>query len=217
MSSVADTIRRILKFRSGDTYFGPEDNRAMFDGEWPLGAPDPSEKTRGVRFWIPDTWTGYADTVAQDFRTGGEGGEVRRLYPIYSAGGTNEAIISDVISHSMTGVDTNGIAELPDGIAGPDVYVAWPGTISSVIAIGDQTGNFQIDIWKRPLAEIASISNADSITGDSPIAVSSGMVAQPNLFTWDTEFSGGEVLRFFVDSATTVRAVNIFIVVNRTL
>lgn len=93
------------------------------------------------------------------------------------------------------------------------IDVNFAGTITSVIALADQTGSIVVDVWKDTLANYPP-TDADSITASAPITLSSAIKAQDSTLTgWTTSIAAGDVLGFNVDSASTITRLTITILV----
>lgn len=97
-----------------------------------------------------------------------------------------------------------------------DLPCTFPFEILSWFAVADRTGSITVDVW-RGTFDTFPPTNADSITGGSPIAILNDMKAQSSSLTdWDTKISSGDILRFNVDSADEIQRVSIVIRVRRT-
>lgn len=85
-----------------------------------------------------------------------------------------------------------------------DVRIPFNCTIQAVTALADQTGSIVVDIWKDTLANYPP-ENADSITAAAPVTISSDDNSEDTTLTgWTTTVDAGDVLRFNVDSVTTI-------------
>ena len=81
--------------------------------------------------------------------------------------------------------------------------------------LADQTGSIVVDIWKDTYANFPP-TDADSITASATPTLSSAIKAQNNTLTgWTTSIVAGDILRFNVDSATTVQRVSIILQVRK--
>lgn len=114
----------------------------------------------------------------------------------------------------ITYVIDGGGAAITTGIKG-DFSVPAGCTITSVTALADQTGSITIDIWKDTYANFPP-TDADSITSAAPVTISSATKATDSTLTgWTTSISAGDILRFNVDSASTVTRVTLEIRVTK--
>lgn len=101
------------------------------------------------------------------------------------------------------------------GIAG-DGEVPFDCTITGVRALADQSGSIQVDIWKDSYANFPP-TNADSITASAPVTISSATKSEDLTLTgWTTTLSEGDLLRFNVDSVTSITRCLIVLDVRKT-
>lgn len=99
-------------------------------------------------------------------------------------------------------IDGGGIA-ITTGIKG-DLEVPFACTIVSATLLCDQSGSIVVDVWKDTYANFPP-TDADSITASAPPTVSSADKAQDTTLTgWTKSLSKGDILRFNVDSCTTI-------------
>jgi hypothetical protein len=110
-------------------------------------------------------------------------------------------------------IDGGGSA-ITTGIKG-EVVVPYACTITSYTALADQSGSIVVDVWKDTYANYPP-TDADSITASAPITISAATKAQDSTLTgWTTSVTAGDILRFNVDSITTVTRLQIIIEVTR--
>jgi hypothetical protein len=102
-------------------------------------------------------------------------------------------------------IDGNGSA-IGTGVKA-DFPIGFACVINSMTLVADQTGSIVIDIWKAPLTSFPpTVSN--SITASDPPTLASATHVQDNgLSGWTTQINAGDVLRFNVNSASTVTRV----------
>jgi hypothetical protein len=118
----------------------------------------------------------------------------------------------EVITYHISG----GGSPIATGAQEAFVKVPYAGTITGYEIVADQTGSIVVDVWKDTYANYPP-TDTDSITASAPITISSANKAQDNTITgWITGITEGDLLRFNVDSASTVTAVTIFLLVTRT-
>jgi hypothetical protein len=104
-------------------------------------------------------------------------------------------------------IDGGGSA-ITTGIKG-DVVVDFACTIVGATLLADQSGDIVIDVWKDTYANFAP-TDADSITASAPPTLSAATKSQDTTLTgWTTSVSAGDILRFNVDSASTVTRVTL--------
>lgn len=105
-------------------------------------------------------------------------------------------------------------AAITSGIKG-DVQVDFACVIDSVTLLADQSGSIVIDVWKDTYANYPP-TIADTITASAKPTLSSAAKSTDSTLTgWTTSIAAGDILRFNVDSATTVQRVTIAIKVHR--
>ena len=112
-------------------------------------------------------------------------------------------------------IDGSG-AEIADGIKG-DVRVDFACTVNSWTLLADTSGAIKVDIWKDTLANFPP-TDADSMcSGKEPTIAASGTNAEDTAITdWTTDdISAGDVLRFNVDSCTTITRATLALKVTR--
>ena len=116
--------------------------------------------------------------------------------------------------HSIEFVIDGGGAAITTGIKG-DLEVPFDCTINSSSLLADQSGSIVIDIWKDVYANYPP-TDADSITASAPPTISSATNSTDSTLTgWTTSLTKGDILRFNVDSATTVTRVTLSLKVTR--
>jgi len=99
-----------------------------------------------------------------------------------------------------------GGSSITSGIKG-DVVIPYNMTITGWTILSDQIGDIVIDLWKDTYANFPPTS-LDTITGSEKPTLSSQTKNQDNsLSTWTTSVSSGDIIRFNVDSVSTVTRV----------
>jgi hypothetical protein len=107
-----------------------------------------------------------------------------------------------------------GGATIATGIKG-DLAVDFAGTITGVTLLADQSGSIVVDIWKDTYANYPP-TDADSITAAAPPTISAATKSQDTTLTgWTTSISAGQILRFNVDSVTSIQRVTVALKVTR--
>jgi hypothetical protein len=75
--------------------------------------------------------------------------------------------------------------------------------------MADQTGSIKVDVWVDSYANFPP-TNADTITGANEPAISSGVKdVDTTLTSWGTTLAAGAIMRFNVDSCTTIERCTI--------
>jgi hypothetical protein len=111
-------------------------------------------------------------------------------------------------------IDGGGSA-ITTGVKG-DIEVPFNCTITGWEVLADQTGSIVIDVWKDTYANFPPVVG-DSIAGsEKPTLSSADKNQDTSLSTWTTSVSANDILRFNVDSASTVTRVTLSLTVTRT-
>lgn len=102
-----------------------------------------------------------------------------------------------------------------------DIVVPYACTINNATTLVDQSGSIVIDIFKCTYAQFDAGAthpvSGDKITASAPPTVSSATKAQDTTLTgWTTSISAGDVLRFNVNSITTVTRATLVLKVTKT-
>jgi hypothetical protein len=102
------------------------------------------------------------------------------------------------------------------GLLGTGLAIPFSGTIESVTLLADQTGSIVIDIWKETFANYPP-TVADSICASAKPTLSGAAKSEDTTLTgWTTSIAAGDVLRFNVDSASTLQNVTLILKVTKT-
>lgn len=97
-----------------------------------------------------------------------------------------------------------------------DLEIPFACTINQVTLLADQSGSVVIDIWKDTYANFPP-TDADSITASAPPTISTAIKSQDATLTgWTTSISAGDILRFNVDSVTSIQRVTLSLKITRT-
>lgn len=101
------------------------------------------------------------------------------------------------------------------GIKG-DIVIPFNAIITEWSLLADQTGSAVIDIWKNTYANYPPTSG-NSITGSAKPTITSSNKGQSSTLTgWTTTINAGEILRFNVDSISTIQRLSINLKIQRT-
>lgn len=149
---------------------------------------------------------------------------------VYRAGGTDVPLTDGGTGASTAagartnlGVDTltavwvidGGGSAITTGVKG-DLQIPYAGTITGWRLLADQSGSIVIDVWKDTYANFPP-TVADTIAGtEKPTLSGVNKNEDTTLSTWTTSVTAGDILRFNVDSATTVTRVTLEIFITRT-
>jgi hypothetical protein len=108
-----------------------------------------------------------------------------------------------------------GDATITTGIKG-DLEIPFGCTIQAITLIGDRTGSIVVDIWKDTYANFPP-TDADSITASAPPTISSAVKGQDSTLTgWTKTINAGDILRFNVDSVTSIQRATLSLKVVKT-
>lgn len=128
---------------------------------------------------------------------------------------TNLQMTSSQRTRTITAVIDGGGSTITTGIKG-DFRVPVACTITGVSALADQSGSIVVDAWVDTLANFPP-TDADTITASAPITISSATNSEDTTLTgWDTALAAGDIIRFNVDSVTSIQRLTISITVTVT-
>ncbi|MFM9850141.1 MAG: hypothetical protein ACKVP3_23665 [Hyphomicrobiaceae bacterium] len=100
------------------------------------------------------------------------------------------------------------------GILG-EIEVPFACTITGVALLADQTGSIVVDIWKDSYANYPP-TDADSITAAAPPTISNSIKSVDTTLTgWTTAVAAGDILRFNIDSVTSITRFTLSLRVKR--
>lgn len=100
------------------------------------------------------------------------------------------------------------------GILG-EIEVPFACTITGVALLAGQTGSIVIDIWKDSYANYPP-TDADSITASAPPTISNSIKSVDTTLTgWTTAVAAGDILRFNIDSVTSITRFTLSLRVKR--
>ena len=109
----------------------------------------------------------------------------------------------------------NGASVIQTGVSG-NLVVPFNCEIQSYTLLANESGSIVIDVWKDTYANYPP-TDGDSITASAPMTISSSDKSTDSTLTgWTKTLSANDILRFNVDSATSIKKLDINIVVART-
>lgn len=127
---------------------------------------------------------------------------------------TNGSRIFNTYGTAISFSRDNGGTTLTTGIQG-DMQIPFNCTITSVTLLADQTGSIILDIWKDTYANYPP-TVADTITSSAKPTISSAVKSTDSALTgWTKSIKAGDVLRFNIDSVTSITRIMISIGVTR--
>jgi hypothetical protein len=110
-------------------------------------------------------------------------------------------------------IDGGGSA-ITTGVKG-DIEIPMTGTIQRATCLCDQTGSIVVDIWVDTYGNFPPTS-ADSITAAAPVTVGSATKSQDSTLTgWTKSLTAGHIMRFNVNSASTVERCTVSLMVQK--
>lgn len=118
---------------------------------------------------------------------------------------TDDDIIttSDVKAGTISFVIDGGGGVIQTGVRG-DLEVPFNCTITACTLLADTTGSIVIDVWKDVYGSYPP-TDADSITASAVPTISSATKSTDSTLTgWTTTVNAGDILRFNVDSCSTI-------------
>lgn len=149
---------------------------------------------------VPAAFTGAALKVARV-----NAGETALEF--FDIANTKTAVISFVID--------GGGSPLTTGAKGA-LEIPFACTITAATLLADQTGSIVVDIWKDTYANYPP-TVADTITAAAKPTISSAVKAQDTTLTgWTVAVSAGDILRFNIDSITTITRILVSLKVVKT-
>jgi hypothetical protein len=108
----------------------------------------------------------------------------------------------------------NAGSEIEDN-AHLEVLVPKAITITGAYAFADVSGSIVVDVWKDTIANYPP-TDADSITSSAPITISTATNSTNTTLTgWTTAVAALSVLKFNVDSCTSITKCTIVLTYNR--
>lgn len=112
--------------------------------------------------------------------------------------------LADLAAEAIEFVVEGGGAVIATGIKG-DLLVPFACTIAKATLLADQTGSIVVNVWKDTYANFPP-TVADKITASAPPTISSATKSQDaTLSGWTTGIAAGDILRFNVDSVTSIQ------------
>ena len=116
---------------------------------------------------------------------------------------------------TLTFIIDGGGSAITTGIKG-DLEIPFACTINRATLLADQSGSIVVDIWKDTYANFAP-TVADTITAAAKPTLSAATKSQDSTLTgWTTSIAAGDILRFNVDSASTLTRVTLSLKVTKT-
>lgn len=135
--------------------------------------------------------------------------------PVNDQDAATKKYVDDRNTDKLGIVLDGGGGAITTGIKG-DMMIPFACTINEVTLLAGITGSIVVDVWKDTYANYPA-TDADSITGSSSPAISSGIKSQDSTLTgWTTSIAGGDTLRYNVDSCTDITRCTLILKVTKT-
>ena len=116
---------------------------------------------------------------------------------------------------SITFIIDGGGSTITTGIKG-DLTIPFACTISEWTLLANQSGSIVVDIWKDTYSNYPP-TVGDTITGSAKPTISTATKGQSSTLTgWTTSITAGNILRFNVDSVSSITRVTLSLKVTRT-
>lgn len=107
---------------------------------------------------------------------------------------------------TITAIIDGGGSAITTGIKG-DLEIPFGCTIQRLTMLADQTGSIVVDIWRDTYTNYPPV-DADSITASAPATISSATKSRDSTLTgWNTAITADSILRFNVDSCSSITRV----------
>jgi hypothetical protein len=116
---------------------------------------------------------------------------------------TDVADTADIKLGSIQLIIDGAGSAIATGVKG-DLEIPFNCSITACTLLADQSGSIVIDVWKDSYANFPP-TDADSITASAPGTISSDTKSTDSTLTgWTTAITAGQILRFNVDSCTSI-------------
>ena len=108
-----------------------------------------------------------------------------------------------------------GGSVITTGIKG-DIEIPFDCVVKSVRMLADQSGSIVVDLWKDTYANYPP-TVADSITASAVPTITTALKSEDSTLTgWTTTLTKGDIIRYNVDSVTSIQRVTISLLVDKT-
>jgi hypothetical protein len=119
------------------------------------------------------------------------------------------AASANILTTALAYVIDGGGSAITTGVKG-DLLIPFACTINSATLQADQSGSIVVDVWKKTYATSSPPTVANTITASALPTLSTAQSSQDAALTgWTTSVAANDMLRFNVNSATTVTRVTL--------
>jgi hypothetical protein len=119
------------------------------------------------------------------------------------------AASANILTTALAYVIDGGGSAITTGVKG-DLLIPFACTINSATLQADQSGSIVVDVWKKTYATSSPPTVANTITASALPTLSTAQSSQDATLTgWTTSVAANDMLRFNVNSATTVTRVTL--------
>lgn len=127
-----------------------------------------------------------------------------------TVGGSSVSLTTNVQTRVLLVSITGNGSTITTGIVkGADAFFDFSATITKVTMLADQSGSIVVDIWKAAYGSYPP-TVANTITASDLPTITSATKSQDSTLTgWTTSISAGDVLRFNVNSVTSIQAATL--------
>lgn len=130
-------------------------------------------------------------------------GTFERIFRYVAIGRGAEVDDNGAGTYALTFVLDGGGAPISTGVKG-DLPVPFDFTLEEVTLLADQTGSIVIDIWKDTYANFPP-TVADTIVAAAKPTITTNVKSQDTVLQgWDVQIEADSILRFNVDSISTI-------------
>lgn len=197
---------------SEKTFTLPDANATLLYSGGALGTPSSATLTNatGLPTSGLSSKTGNGSTVVTG--TAGTSGNVAK----WDANGNlvDAGVAPSTLSSTINFIIDGGGSTITTGVKG-DIQIDFACTINSATLLADQTGSIVVNIWNQVYSSFPP-TVSQKITASAPPTISSATKSQDTTLTgWTTTISAGDILRFNVDSVSTIQRVTLALKVTR--